>query len=417
MARRKTSRSSLSPLATGAGALVLVASLAMSSGVAAPTTTTQTQINQTKTKVAQLQATLTKDQQQSAALAQAYDAAEAKVTADQAALVATQADLSKVNTAITSDKVILAQDAVKAYMLGTSSVAISSIFTSSANSSDDRKEYQNTAIGDLSAAESALQSEQAKLQSDQAAEATDEAAGQAAASQAAALVQQNNAVTAQTQAALKLVSAQLGSQLAHQAASRARAYAAAAASATSYSVAETDAFNAAQQLQIVRQYGTSALIATATAAANAAQAAANRLRGTTGSGPGSSGGTSAQGLAAAHAAISQLGVPYVWGGETPGRGFDCSGLTQWSWAQAGVSIPRVAATQWRALPHVSLSTLEPGDLLFYYNLDGDNQVDHVVMYIGSGPYGTDTIIQAPYTGAYVSYAALYTFGLIGAGRP
>jgi cell wall-associated NlpC family hydrolase len=82
-----------------------------------------------------------------------------------------------------------------------------------------------------------------------------------------------------------------------------------------------------------------------------------------------------------------------------------------------VSIPRTTETQWPYLTHVSLSALEPGDLLFYYNLDSDDQVDHVVMYVGSGPYGTDTIIQAPFTGATVSYSPIFTEGLIGAGRP
>ena len=100
-----------------------------------------------------------------------------------------------------------------------------------------------------------------------------------------------------------------------------------------------------------------------------------------------------------------------------GVGFDCSGLVQWAWAQAGVSIPRTTETQWPALTHVSLDALQPGDLLFYYNLDGDNQVDHVVMYTGSGPYGTDTVIQAPFTGSTVSYSPIFTEGLIGAARP
>jgi cell wall-associated NlpC family hydrolase len=112
-----------------------------------------------------------------------------------------------------------------------------------------------------------------------------------------------------------------------------------------------------------------------------------------------------------------LGVPYVFGGETEGVGFDCSGLVQWAWGQAGVSIPRTTETQWPALQHVSLGALEPGDLLFYYNLDGDDAVDHVVMYAGSGPYGTDTVIQAPFTGATVSYSPIFTEGLIGAARP
>ena len=100
-----------------------------------------------------------------------------------------------------------------------------------------------------------------------------------------------------------------------------------------------------------------------------------------------SGSSSGGGNAAVQAAESQLGVPYAWGGETPGQGFDCSGLTQWAWAQAGVSIPRTATAQYASIPHVSLSALQPGDLLFYKNLDGDGIIDHVVMYVGSGPYG------------------------------
>ncbi len=399
-----------------AGTIVLTASLIMAGGIAAATPT-QTQINATKTQVAQLQATLTKDQQQSAALSQAYDAAQAKVNADQAALAATQANLAAVTQSINTDKVNLAKAALSAYILGSAATAITPIFTSSANSDNRRQEYQNTAIGDLVGDETKLKNTQATLESDQNAEAAAEAAAKADAAQVASLVQQNNAITAQTQAALKQVSAKLGGQLAQQAAARARSDAASARAATSYSVAEGFALDAAKQLQIVRQYGSSALIQTATNSANAAAAAAARLNGSGGGSAGGSGGSSAAGLTAAHAAVSQLGVPYVWGGESPGHGFDCSGLTQWAWAQAGISIPRVAATQWRALPHVPLTSLQPGDLLFYYNLDGDHQVDHVVMYVGSGPYGANTIIQAPYTGAYVSYDALYTFGLIGAGRP
>jgi cell wall-associated NlpC family hydrolase len=128
-------------------------------------------------------------------------------------------------------------------------------------------------------------------------------------------------------------------------------------------------------------------------------------------------GSTAQGLAAVRYAESQLGVPYVWGGETPGVGFDCSGLVQWAWGKAGISIPRTTETQWPALLHVSPTELQPGDLLFYYNLDGDDEVDHVVMYVGSGPWGVDTTIAAPYTGADVSLAPLFTAGLIGEARP
>ena len=128
-------------------------------------------------------------------------------------------------------------------------------------------------------------------------------------------------------------------------------------------------------------------------------------------------GSSAQGLAAVHYAESQRGVPYLWGGETPGSGFDCSGLVQWAWGKAGIAIPRTTESQWPAMVHVPLTELQPGDLLYYYNLDGDNAVDHVVMYVGSGPYGSSTIIAAPYTGTDVEFAPLFTNGLEGAARP
>jgi cell wall-associated NlpC family hydrolase len=128
-------------------------------------------------------------------------------------------------------------------------------------------------------------------------------------------------------------------------------------------------------------------------------------------------GSSAQGLAAVHYAESQIGVPYVWGGETPGAGFDCSGLVQWAWGKAGIAIPRTTESEWPAMVHVPLTELQPGDLLYYNNLDGDNAVDHVVMYVGSGPYGTSTIIAAAYTGTKINFAPLFTNGLIGAARP
>ena len=81
----------------------------------------------------------------------------------------------------------------------------------------------------------------------------------------------------------------------------------------------------------------------------------------------------------------QLGCPYVYGGTGPcAAGFDCSGLVQAAWAAAGISIPRDTYEQWAALPHVSASSIEPGDLL-YYNGEG-----HVAMYVGGG-----YIIDAP----------------------
>lgn len=95
-------------------------------------------------------------------------------------------------------------------------------------------------------------------------------------------------------------------------------------------------------------------------------------------------------------AESQLGVPYVWGGETPGKGFDCSGLTQWAFGKAGVKIPRVAADQQKTGTPVNPSNVQPGDLLF----QGDPAY-HVVMAIGGGK-----VIEAPHTGSSVNIETL-----------
>jgi cell wall-associated NlpC family hydrolase len=100
------------------------------------------------------------------------------------------------------------------------------------------------------------------------------------------------------------------------------------------------------------------------------------------------GPTSSQADKAVAFAYAQLGCPYVYGGTGPCHmGFDCSGLAQAAWAAAGVSIPRDSYEQWASLPHVSLSSIEPGDLLIY------NGEGHVAIYVGGG-----YIIDAPQTG-------------------
>ncbi|MDN3287504.1 NlpC/P60 family protein [Streptomyces thermocarboxydus] len=106
------------------------------------------------------------------------------------------------------------------------------------------------------------------------------------------------------------------------------------------------------------------------------------------------GGAPASGRAAAAvaAARSALGRPYVWGANGP-SGFDCSGLTQWAYAQAGVALPRTSQAQRYAGRQVPLSEARPGDLVLYRA-----DASHVAMYMGNGQ-----VIHAPYPGAPVRY--------------
>lgn len=79
-----------------------------------------------------------------------------------------------------------------------------------------------------------------------------------------------------------------------------------------------------------------------------------------------------------------LGVPYVWGGTTP-NGFDCSGFTQYVFAQHGISLPRISRDQFNTGTPVSFNNLQPGDLIFF-SLDQDRVIDHVGLYIGGGQF-------------------------------
>ncbi|MEU9360082.1 NlpC/P60 family protein [Streptomyces sp. NPDC051840] len=107
---------------------------------------------------------------------------------------------------------------------------------------------------------------------------------------------------------------------------------------------------------------------------------------------------SARGAAALRAAATQLGKPYVSGGTGP-NSFDCSGLTQWSYAQAGVQLTRTTYTQINDGPRVGRSALKPGDLVFF------NNTSHVGLYAGN-----NQILHAPKPGAVVRYESMDYMG-------
>ncbi|RZS36845.1 NlpC/P60 family protein [Herbihabitans rhizosphaerae] len=79
---------------------------------------------------------------------------------------------------------------------------------------------------------------------------------------------------------------------------------------------------------------------------------------------------------AVRAALTQLGVPYVWGGTSPGQGLDCSGLTQYAYGEGGMDLPRTSREQDIGAEVPNADSLLPGDLVCWEG--------HVAMYIGNG---------------------------------
>jgi cell wall-associated NlpC family hydrolase len=121
---------------------------------------------------------------------------------------------------------------------------------------------------------------------------------------------------------------------------------------------------------------------------------------------------------AVQTALAQLGTPYLWGGEEPG-GFDCSGLVQYSYATAGLQLPRTAQTQYDHGPLLPLVTdttygLAPGDLVFFGS--DTRHVSHVGIALGQG-----RMVDAPHTGALVRVEPIAGFRgrehYLGATRP
>ena len=139
--------------------------------------------------------------------------------------------------------------------------------------------------------------------------------------------------------------------------------------------------------------------------------------------PGPGDGSAAQ--QAIEAAMAYLGTPYAWGGggtrgPGPGQdpdegivGFDCSGLTQYAYARAGIAIPRNSRAQYAALPKVSSDDLRPGDLVFWgTDPDDPSSITHVALYLGG-----DQVVQAPQSGDVVKVSPMWWRGYVGAVRP
>jgi len=125
------------------------------------------------------------------------------------------------------------------------------------------------------------------------------------------------------------------------------------------------------------------------------------------------------------AAREYLGTIYAWGGGSLNGpsvgwgvdagivGFDCSGLTRYAYAQAGISIPRNSSAQYKALPKVSRADLQRGDLVFWAtNTANASTIHHVAIYLGNGQ-----ILEAPQSGSVIRVTSMRWSGFIGGARP
>ena len=110
---------------------------------------------------------------------------------------------------------------------------------------------------------------------------------------------------------------------------------------------------------------------------------------------------------AVQAAFSQIGVPYIAFMAAPGVGFDCSGLTQWVWGRAGVSLPHQSGRQFASTPSVPRDQVQPGDLIYYHT-----PIHHVGIYVGDGQ-----MIDAPAPGKNVRLATVNWDKVVGITRP
>lgn len=210
---------------------------------------------------------------------------------------------------------------------------------------------------------------------------------------------------------LELLASDTSAKLAvYQAASAAAAKAQAAAqSATDAAQAAADQATSVQA-SIQTQQASLQTQTTAVQAVYARMSGAERASyaGTTvpaGYTPPAPGSGSGQGYAALQAALGKVGSPYVWGATGPDS-FDCSGLTMWAFAQAGVHIPRSAEAQAGSGTPVSQADLQPGDLVFFYS-----PVSHVGIYAGNG-----MVVHAPTFGQNVKVAPMNQMPFSGARR-
>jgi peptidoglycan DL-endopeptidase CwlO len=354
-------------------------------------------ISDAKAKAAAIESQLAHAQNQMSALSQQYDEAKYHLSQITSSIATTQANIANDQKQVANDKATLSKAAVANYMSNGSAAAQNPIFSGNEETLGATAMYNKIAEGDITlavdnlhTAENQLNAQETQLQGEKTQAQNQVSIEQNAVAQNQQAIQEQQQALSQEQGQIaKLVQEQQQAEAAAAARAAAAKLAAAKAAAASAQAAATSAVGTTHQQS---------------ASAAAAPAALHQA-----APPPSAAG----GAGAVQAAMSQIGVPYVWGGESPkgsgSPGFDCSGLTAWSWGQVGVGLPHFSGAQMADSAPVPVSDLQPGDLLFY----GPGGSEHVAMYVGPGQ-----MIEAPFTGASVWVTSLRLGGgFVGAGRP
>jgi peptidoglycan DL-endopeptidase CwlO len=323
-------------------------------------------VSSARAEAAQIAAQLQADQQRLDVASQQYDAAEQQATQIGDQISQTKASIATAQSQVSSDQATLRLQAINQYMNGSDGSGLTSFFDSAGPQAAVTQEYRAVATGNVSSTVDALDVAQEHLSAQEAQLQASEGQAQTALGDAAAARQSAEMTVASQQSTLAQETGHIASLVAQAAAAQAAAQ------------------HAAFEARVSQNKARQAPLPNVPASGAAGRAVA--------------------------AAESQIGVPSHWGEEDPGHGFDCSGLTQWAWGQAGVGIPRTAQAQYDAITHVSLGSIEPGDLLFWGYGTGD--IYHVGMYVGGGD-----IVAAPETGEDVQIQPIWGNDLVGAGRP
>jgi len=356
------------------------------------------QIADKKAEAARIAADLDAQGNKISLAAEQFNQAQLKVAAVQSSLAKVKGDLARADERMQSAKSVLAQVAVQSYVSGGST----SFFAHLASSNQDdlvlRTQYlrftaadQRDALGQVKAAREDFSAAQARLDDEEKVSAGAASAAEAAKRQAAdAEAAQRNLLGQVNGELTELVAGETAARMAAQAAAAPPALKVGASAALTGGPAPTNAPAAAPGVGL-------------TVTAEQPAASAPRAQVSIAAPPASGGAGTA--VAAAEA---EVGKPYVYGAAGPDS-YDCSGLMLWAWGKAGVSLSHSAQMQYSETTRVSVSDMQPGDIIFFGS--STDSIGHNAMYVGDGQ-----MVEAAHTGTNIRIVPVRD-GIVGAGRP